>query len=139
VFRYAVATGRARPSGDLRGGLPPFRRAHHASLTDPKAVGDLLRAIEGYRGSFIVRCALRLAPLIFVRPGERRSAEWSEIDFDRAEWRIPASKIMKMRETHIVPLSRQGLAILREVYPLTGRGRYVFPCHRTPQGRPLPE
>ena len=99
---------------------------HRASVTDPKDVTRLLRFIDGYTGSFVVRCALRLAPLVFVRPGELRHAEWSEIDLDKAEWRIPAEK-MKMREQHIVPLSAQSLAILRELHPLTGAGKYVFP------------
>jgi integrase len=139
VFRYAVATGRAErdPSADLRGALPPVNDKHHASITDPKAIGALLRAMEGYQGSFVVRCALRLAPLVFVRPGELRGAEWSEIDFEKAEWRIPASK-MKMREQHIVPLSVQALAILRELHPLTGAGRYLFPSERTAD-RPISE
>lgn len=139
VFRYAVATGRAErdPSGDLRGALPPTRQKHHASITDPKAIGGLLRAIEGYQGSFVTKCALCLAPLFFVRPGELRKAEWSEFNFETAEWRIPASR-MKMREQHIVPLSRQALTTLRDLQPLTGSGRYVFPGART-NGRPMSE
>ena len=135
VYRFAVATGRAErnPCGDLeaRDFLASVKEKHHASLTDPKAVGELLRAIEGYTGSFVTQCALRLAPLVFVRPGELRQAEWSEIDLDKAEWRIPAAK-MKMRVQHIVPLSRQALAILKELHPLTGGGRFVFPSERTP-------
>lgn len=139
VFRYAVATGRAErdPSGDLRGALPPTKQIHHASITDPKAIGGLLRAIKGYQGSFITKCALQLAPLVFVRPGELRKAEWSEFDLDAAEWRIPAAR-MKMREQHIVPLSSRAVAILRELYALTGNGRYVFPGART-NGRPMSE
>lgn len=139
VFRYAIATGRAErdPSQDLRGALPPAKEKHHASIIDPKAIGDLLRAMDGYKGDMVTRCALRLAPLTFVRPGELRRAEWSEIDMDKAEWRIPAEK-MKMREAHIVPLSRQALDILRELQPLTGRGRYVFPGVRT-NARPMSE
>lgn len=139
IFRYAVATGRADrdPSADLRGALPPVKDKHHASITDPKAIGELLRATENYQGSFITQCALRLAPLVFVRPGELRKAEWSEFNLDLDEWRIPAEK-MKMRETHIVPLSRQAVAILRELYPLTGSGRYVFPSVRT-NTRPMSE
>jgi len=135
VFRYAVATGRAErdPSGDLRGALPPAKDKHHASLTDPKAIGDLLRAIEGYQGAFVTKCAMQLAPLTFVRPGELRAAEWAEIDFDKSEWRIPAEK-MKMRRPHIIPLSTQAVEILQELNPLTGRGRYVFPSARTPNG-----
>ena len=139
VFRYGVATGQADRdiAADLRGSLPPAREKHHASLTDPKAVAQLLRAIDGYQGSMVACCALRLAPLVFVRPGELRHAEWSEIDLDKAEWRIPAAK-MKMREQHIVPLSRQAVAILRELHPLTGNGRYVFPSVRT-SARPMSE
>ncbi|MEL7641677.1 MAG: integrase arm-type DNA-binding domain-containing protein [Solidesulfovibrio sp.] len=139
VFRYAVATGQADRdiAADLRGSLPPAREKHHASITDPKGVAQLLRAIDGYQGSFVALCALRIAPLVFVRPGELRHAEWSEIDLDKAEWRIPAEK-MKMREQHIVPLSRQAVAILRELHPLTGVGRYVFPSIRT-SARPMSE
>jgi integrase len=135
VFRYAVATGRAErdPCGDLRGALPPVRDKHHASITDPKAIGDLLRAIEGYKGAYVTKAAMSLAPLVFVRPGELRQAEWAEFNLDGAEWRIPAEK-MKMRDPHIVPLSTQALGVLRELHPLTGRGRYVFPSARTPSG-----
>lgn len=102
IFRYAIATVRAEcdPSADLRGALPPTQETHHASITDPKAIGGLLRAIDGYTGSFVTKCALRLAPLTFVRPGELRKAEWSEFNFDAAEWRIPAER-MKMRQVHI--------------------------------------
>ena len=139
VFRYAVATGRAErdPSADLRGALPPVKGKHFASLTDPKAIGELLRAVNGYQGSFVTQCALRLAPLVFVRPGELRRAEWSEFDLDAAEWRIPAAR-MKMRAQHIVPLSTHVVAILRELHPLTGRGRYVFPGLRG-KDRPMSE
>ncbi len=139
IFRYAIATGQADRdiAADLRGSLPPAREKHHASITDPKAVAQLLRAIDGYQGAFMVLCALRIAPLVFVRPGELRHAEWSEIDLDKAEWRIPAEK-MKMREQHIVPLSRQAVAILRELQPLTGSGTYVFPSVRT-SARPMSE
>jgi len=128
VFRYAVATGRAErdPSGDLRGALPPATKRHHAAIVEPKAIAELLRALDGYTGGLATACALKLAPLVFVRPGELRRAEWAEIDLDAAEWRIPAAK-MKMREAHVVPLSGQALAILRELHPLTGQGRYVFP------------
>lgn len=106
VFRYAVATGRAErdPSGDLRGALTPVKVKHHASITDPKAIGALLRAINDFSGSFITKCALQLAPLVFVRPGELRHAEWAEINFEKEEWRIPGHK-MKMGEVQIVPLS----------------------------------
>lgn len=139
VFRYAIATGRAErdPSADLRGALPPARKKHHASLTDPKAIGDLLRAINDYQGHFVTKCALHLAPLLFVRPGELRHAEWSEFDFKAAEWRIPAEK-MKRRVAHIVPLSAQAIAILRDLQPLTGNGKFVFPCVRTLK-RPMSE
>lgn len=137
VFRYAVATGRAErdPSGDLRGALPPTRVKHLAAITEPAEIGALLRSIAGYQGSVITRCALRLAPLVFVRPGELRNAEWSEIDLDRAEWCIPAER-MKMREPHIVPLSSQAVAALRELHPLTGTGRFVFPSPRS-SSRPM--
>jgi integrase len=139
IFRYAVATGRAErdPSGDLRGALPPVNSKHYASITDTRAIGALLRALDGYQGHFVTRCALRLAPLVFVRPGELRAAEWQEFDLDNAEWRIPGSR-MKMRTTHTVPLSHQAVAVLRELYPLTGRGKYVFPSLRTGE-RPMSE
>lgn len=132
VFRYAIATGRTKynPAPDLTGALLPSKQTHHAAMTDPKAIAGLLRAIDGYSGTLVTQCALKLAPLVFVRPGELRHAEWSEIDFDKAEWNIPAEK-MKMREPHLVPLSTQALAILREIQPLTGNGRYVFPSPRT--------
>jgi integrase len=141
IFRYAVATGRCErdPTGDLRGALTPVTSNHHAAIIDPKQVGTLLRAIDGFQGSFIVRCALQLNPLVFTRPGELRHAEWTEISLDDAEWRIPAAK-MKMRDPHTVPLSTQAVAILKEIQPLTGRGRYVFPSARTPDGsRPMSE
>ncbi len=139
VFRYAVATGRAErdPTADLRGALPPVKGNHFASITEPKAIGELLRAINGYQGSFATQCALRLAPLVFVRPGELRRAEWAEFDLDAAEWRIPASK-MKMCVIHVVPLSSQAVSILRELQPLTGGGKYVFPGTRT-KDRPMSE
>lgn len=132
VFRYAIAHGTATrdPSADLRGALAPVVSRSHAAVTDPAQVGDLLRALDGYAGQMATRCALRLAPLVFARPGELRHAEWAEFDMDAAEWRIPAHK-MKMREAHVVPLSLQAVAILRELEPLTGRGRYVFPGIRT--------
>ncbi len=137
VFRYAVATGRAErdPTGDLRGSIPPTKQKHHASIIDPREIGALLRAIDAYEGGLIVRCALRLAPLVFVRPGELRTAQWREINWDKSEWVIPAER-MKMREKHIVPLSRQSLEILRELQPLTGDGKYLFPSPRT-SDRPM--
>ena len=136
VFRYAIATGRAErnPAIDIRGALPPAKQRHHAAITDPKDIGALLRAIDGNRGSLVTQCALRLAPLTFVRPGELRKAEWSEIDLAATEWRIPAGR-MKMQATHIAPLSRQAVDALRELHPLTGSGRYVFPSERTKDGR----
>lgn len=139
IFRYAVATGRAErdPSGDLRGALPPVKSKHHASITEPRKIGELLRAIEGFTGSFVTKCALQLAPLVFVRPGELRHAEWSEIDFEASEWRISPEK-MKMRDKHIVPLSRQSLEILDAIKPLTGHGKYIFPSIRTSK-RPMSE
>jgi integrase len=137
VFRYAVATGRAErdPSGDLRGAIPPASGKHMATITDPKEIAGLLRSIDDYRGSIVTRCALQLAPLFFVRPGELRQAEWSEFNLEAAEWRIPAEK-MKAGVLHIVPLSRQALGVLREIYHLTGHGRYVFPSPRT-DSRPM--
>lgn len=139
VFRYAVATGRAShdPTPALRGAIPPTRTKHHASITDPDRIGELLRAIDGYQGSNVTRAALQLAPLAFVRPGELRQAEWSEFDLDKAEWRIPAER-MKMNAPHIVPLAEQAVAILRDLAPLTGSGRYLFPGLRT-RARPMSE
>jgi integrase len=139
VFRYAVASGFADRdiSGDLRGAIPPSKEKHHASVTDPKEVAALLRTIETYQGSFITMCALRLAPLTFVRPGELRHAEWEEINLDTAEWRIPGAK-MKMRQQHIVPLAKQAVRILQDLHPLTGSGRYLFPSVRT-AARPMSE
>ena len=132
VFRYAIATGRAErdPSRDLSGALAPIQERHFASITEPLAVGELLRAIDAYKGAFVTRCALRLAPLVFVRPGELRAAQWAEFDFDKSEWRIPASR-MKARVQHIVPLSTQAVAILRELQPLTGRFPFAFPSVRS--------
>lgn len=139
IFRYAVSTGRAErdPTYDLKDALPPSKPKHHASIVDPKLIGDLLRAMNDYKGSFVTSCALRLAPLVFVRPGELRHAEWDEINLDQSEWRIPASK-MKMRSPHIVPLSKQAISILRELEPLTGTGKYLFPSLRT-NTRPMSE
>ncbi|WP_020481974.1 tyrosine-type recombinase/integrase [Methylomonas sp. MK1] len=132
VFRYAIATGRAvrNPVPDLQGAFVPTTVKHHAAITDPVQIGALLRACEDYTGQFATRCALRLSFLVMLRPGEVRKAEWSEIDLDRAEWRIPAAK-MKMREEHIIPLSRQAIAILEEIKPLTSNSRFVFPSVRS--------
>ncbi len=140
VFRYGKATQRVKadPTADLqRDAIKAPKVKHHAAITDPKRVGELLRAIDAYGGGFIAARALKLAPLVFVRPGELRTAEWSEIDLDKAEWRIPAAK-MKMRADHIVPLSRQAVAILREMHALTSRSQYVFPSARSIR-RPLSE
>jgi integrase len=133
VFRYAVATGRAErdPSGDLRGALPPVKGEHFAAVTEPKQVAELLRTTDGYQGTFAVACALRLAPLVFVRPGELRHAQWADIDIDNAEWRY---LVTKTKTQHIVPLSTQALTILRELHAVTGNGRYVFPSARNPRG-----
>ncbi|NBX85928.1 MAG: DUF4102 domain-containing protein [Proteobacteria bacterium] len=135
IFRYGIATGRCErdPAQDLRGAIAPPEKTHFATITDPQKIGGLLRAIEVYEGSHIVRCALKLAPMLFVRPGELRHAEWSEIDVEKAEWRIPAQK-MKMRVQHIVPLCTQALAVLEELRGLTGHGaaaKYLFPSIRT--------
>ena len=137
VFRYAIATGRADrdPSADLRGALAPVEVEHRAAITDPKKATGLLRALDSYEGTLIVKCALRLAPLTFVRPGELRGAEWTEIDLDRAEWTIPAWR-MKMKQSLTVPLSRQAVAVLLELHPVTGEGKYVFPSARS-AARPM--
>jgi len=137
IFRYAIATGRAKrdASADLKGALAPTVKEHRASITDPKAAAQLLRAIDGYQGTFVTKCALLLAPLVFVRPGELRKAEWVEIDIEKAEWNIPAER-MKLREPHLVPLCTQAVDILSELQALTGGGKYVFPGART-NGRPM--
>jgi integrase len=130
VFRYAVATGRATldPSSALRGALPPVKNEHFAATTEPNRLAPILRALDGYKGTLPVRCALRLMPLVFVRPGELRKAEWAQIDLDAAEWRFIVSKT---KTPHIVPLSRQAVEVLRELYSLTGQGRFVFPSARS--------
>jgi integrase len=132
VFRFAIATGRAThdPSQDLRGALARSTKTHRAAITEPKEVGPFLLTLDGYQGSVIVRAALQLAPLTFVRPGELRKAHWSEFDLDAAEWRISPDR-MKMRQPHIVPLSRQALVILHDLYRLTGPDGYLFPHPRT--------
>lgn len=139
IFRYAIATGRAErdPAADLRGALTPLEAEHRAAITEPKRVGELLRAIDEYVGQPSTHYALKLAPFVFLRPGELRAAEWPEIDLDAAEWRIPAER-MKMRDSHYVPLSRQAVVILREIRPITGSGRLVFPSLRTTT-RPISE
>jgi integrase len=132
VFRYAIATGKAERdiSSDLRGSLSPTRKRQQATIVEPKKIAELLKSIQSYEGYFVTKCALQLAPLFFVRPGELRKAEWSEFNFVTAEWGIPAEK-MKMRATHIVPLSAQAISLLRELETLTGNSQYVFPSIRT--------
>src|SRR5581483_6295866 len=135
IFRYAKKWKfiKSNPMADLRDRdtLPKLKTTHNAAITNPSALGTLLRAIDGYPGSFIVKCALKLQALVFVRPGELRLATWDEFDLDGAEWRIPAKR-MKMRIEHVVPLARQAVAILRDLYPLTGPDGFVFPQVRSP-------
>jgi len=137
IFRYAIATSRvlSDPCRDLRGALKPVAIRHYSAITDPRAIPDLLARIDGYGGTLIVRCALRLAPLLFVRPGELRSARWADIDLEAGEWRFIASKT---KQPHIVPLASQAIAILRELHPLTGHRELVFPGERSPL-RPMSE
>ncbi len=137
VLRYAVATGRAQHdvAADLKDALAPVKSKNFASVTDPVRVGELMRAIDGYTGHPVTALALKLAPLVFVRPGELRAAEWSEFDLPNAEWRIPGTR-MKMGEPHVVPLARQALAILRELQPFARGGRYLFASLRT-RDRPM--
>jgi integrase len=138
VFRFAIQTGRAErnPAADLAGALIRPTTRHFASVTDPAEVGPLLRVLWGYEGSPVVRAALQLAPLVFVRPGELRRARWSDIDLDAAEWRFTASKT---KTPHLVPLSPQAVAVLQELRPLTApRSEYVFPCVRSVD-RPMSE
>jgi integrase len=139
VFRYAVATARASadPADLLRGALITFKPKHHAAIIDPQGVGELLRAIDGYTGRPETLIALQLAPHVFVRPGELRQAEWSEIDFGAAVWRIPAEK-MKMGQPHTVPLSTQSLSLLRELRCIANPGIYLFPSLRSAK-RPMSE
>lgn len=139
IFRYADDAGLnvVDITAGRRGALAPVVTENHAAIIEPAKVGALLRAIDGYRGQPSTTYALRLAPLVFVRPGELRGAEWSEFNLDAAEWRIPSER-MKMRERHIVPLSRQALAFLEELRPWTGVGRLLFPSLRT-SSRPISE
>lgn len=139
IFRYAVAIGLAERdvTTDLRGALAAIPESHFAAITEPKQAGELMRSIFDYAGHPCTVAALKLSPLVFVRPGELRTAEWAEIDLDAAEWRIPGSK-MKMKVDHVVPLSTQSVALLRSVQPITGQGRYVFPSLRTGE-RPMSE
>lgn len=135
VFRFAIAIGRATrdPAADLRSALSARKKEHLSALTKPHEVGALLRMIDGYEGTLTVRCGLRLAPLLFARPGELRQAKWEDINFQAAEWHYVASKT---KQPHIVPLARQAIAILEELKPLTGSGVYVFPNERSP-GKPM--
>ncbi len=137
VFRYGIATGRNKdnPASDLLGALAPVAGSHFPSLTDPAQVAPLLRALWGYQGGPVVQAALRVAPLVFVRPGELRTARWADIDLDAAEWRYVASKT---NTPHIVPLASQVVDVLRELQPLTGRSGYVFPSERGKE-RPMSE
>ncbi|HPB23723.1 MAG TPA: integrase arm-type DNA-binding domain-containing protein [Novosphingobium sp.] len=139
VFRFAVATARLRsdPTRDLKGALTAPTVTHYGAITDPKRVGELLRAIDGYEGQRLTKLALQLAPHVFVRPGELRHAEWGEFDLDGALWIIPAGK-MKMRKPHHVPLSTQAVELLREVQSVTGPNGYVFPSIRS-RARPMSE
>ena len=139
VFAYAIEKHRAErnPAAELIRPLVSPKAKSRAAVTKPEDVGRLLRAIDGFQGQPTTLAALQLAPLVFVRPGELRHAEWTEFDFDAAEWRIPSHK-MKMREEHIVPLSSQTVTILTALQPLTGRGRYCFPSIRTPS-KPMSE
>jgi integrase len=132
IFRYAVVCDRADRdiAADLRGALPPIKGGHHAALTTPKTLAPLLRAIDDFNGSFVVKSALQLLPMLFCRPGELRAAEWSEINFDQAIWEIPSNR-MKMKQPHIVPLSKQAIEILKTLQLLTGRGKYLFPGNRS--------
>ena len=139
VFRYAVLEGKAGsdPTATLRNALKSPKGKHHAAITDPAKMGELLRAIDGFTGQYVTLAALKLAPLVFVRPGELRQAEWAEFDLEGATWRIPGER-MKMKAAHLVPLSAQAVAILRELYQLTGVARFVFPGLRTVT-RPMSE
>ena len=144
VFRFGVATGRCTRdvAADLRDALTPVQVRHHAAITDPKRVGELLRAIASYKGHGVTRAALQLAPLVFQRPGELRMAEWSEIDLEAGLWTIPSERLKRTKQekasgpAHMVPLASQAVAILRDLQPLTGHGRYVFPGLRT-AARPM--
>jgi integrase len=132
IFCYAISCGKADvdPSSSLRRALVPVQSTHHAAITTPREAAGLLRILDSYDGTIIVKSALRLAPLVFVRPGELRRAEWTEIDLDAAVWTIPAWR-MKTRQTLTVPLSRQAVEILRELHPVTGHGKFVFPSARS--------
>ncbi|GJJ01007.1 integrase [Duganella rhizosphaerae] len=132
IMRYGVAIGVVERdvTADLRGALISVPRTNFAAITEPKKLGALMRSIYGYNGHFVAVAALKLSPLLFVRPGELRTAEWREFDLDAAEWRIPAAK-MKMKVEHMVPLARQAVEILRQLHRVTGHGKFVFPSFRT--------
>lgn len=145
VFRYAVATGRTNrdQTADLKGAIPSHRKKHFAAIKDAGELADLLKAIDHYKGTFVVRCALKLSPLVMLRPGELRQAEWKEIDLDTATWTIPVKRMKALKATkeenetnHVVPLSRQAVEVFKEIYPLTGKWEYVFPGARSKK-RPL--
>lgn len=137
IFRYAIAAGKADidPSANLRGALQPVTEKHYSAIIEPSKIAELLRAIDGYQGTFIVKCALKLAPLFIVRPGELRHAEWADIDFEEETWKFTASK---KGQPHIVHLADQALTILQELYKVTGHTRYLFPSVRT-DDRPMSE
>ncbi|KVD71024.1 integrase [Burkholderia sp. ABCPW 14] len=137
VFRFAIKKGAAEsdPARDLFDAIEPPVEKHFAAITDPKKVGEMLRAFDGFSGTFPVLCALKLAPMLFVRPGELRKAEWNQFDLDKGEWRY---LVTKTKTDHLVPLARQAVVILRELHALTGRGRYVFPGARSAE-RPMSE
>lgn len=137
VFRYAVQTGRAERdvTADLKGALPPTSTKHMAAFTEPKDVAELLCAIDGFKGTITVQCALRIAPLVFVRPSELRMARWADIDLNAGEWRYFVSKT---KTDHLVPLSKQAVEILRELHPLSGHGNYVFQGGHSPK-KPMSE
>lgn len=139
VFRFAVVSGLAERdvTADLSEALASKATKHFAAITEPKRVGDLMRSIHAYSGHPTTVAALKLSPLLFVRPGELRTAEWAEIDLDAAEWRIAGPK-MKMKVDHVVPLATQAVEILRDLHPITGHGRFVFPSIRTGE-RPMSE
>ncbi|MBM7424828.1 tyrosine-type recombinase/integrase [Spongiibacter marinus] len=134
IFRYAKQTQRVteNPAVDLQGALRPKTTRHRPAITDPTELGKLLTAIDKYDGTHIVRCLLKLCPLLFQRPGEMIAMRWDEIDQDAAIWNIPASK-MKMGIAHTVPLSHQALAVLEDIKPLTSHRAYVFPGARNPR------
>ena len=132
VFKYAVQTGRAvrDVTTDLKGALPPTSANHMATFTEPKEVAELLRAIDGFKGTYTVQCALKIAPMLFVRPGELRMAKWIDIDLDAGEWRYVVSKT---KTDHLVPLPNQAVALLRELHSFSGHGDFVFQSGRDPK------